>query len=419
VVPIPGTEPPGAQAPATKEVELIQRIVQVRPRTWECAGGAGTIDYHPLTMSLVVIQAPEVQEEVGRLLAALRREQEQEVVVEMRLLSVSEEVYQALAVLAGPAQGRHEAPFPDLLVLGGPDELKGLLGLVQRNAETSVLQAPRMTLFSGQRSVLKVTERQAYLTGIDAVRTPREETVLPHQEMLETGVTFAVRPVISADRRRVALDLDVRASSLDSESVPLVPVVSTITPRAPDGSGVEPVVFTQFIQRPAVTTLKAERKVYVPDGQVVLFEVGKRKREVRRTHTVPLLGQLPFVGELFQTVSYSPRAERVLCVVTSHIVVAEEEEKRPGPKAVGALPCSEVLPERAPTPEPFGAEKGSPSRGAGAPQVQLDVVLARVAPGKLRTWASVGPSPPVRLPCAACKRWRSGTWPSWWPSRGW
>jgi tetratricopeptide (TPR) repeat protein len=44
------------------------------PRSWSEQGGPGTVDYFPLTKSLVVNQTPDVQEQVSDLLEVLRRE---------------------------------------------------------------------------------------------------------------------------------------------------------------------------------------------------------------------------------------------------------------------------------------------------------------------------------------------------------
>jgi hypothetical protein len=53
---------------------LIRVITNtVSPADWAEAGGTGTIDYHPLTQSLVVRQTADVHEQIADLLAALRR----------------------------------------------------------------------------------------------------------------------------------------------------------------------------------------------------------------------------------------------------------------------------------------------------------------------------------------------------------
>src|SRR5439155_26028335 len=70
----------------------------VHPNTWKEMGGQGHVQYYPLGMALVINQTQEVQGEVMDLLAALRRLQDMEIAIEMRLVSVSESFYERIGV---------------------------------------------------------------------------------------------------------------------------------------------------------------------------------------------------------------------------------------------------------------------------------------------------------------------------------
>src|SRR5262249_44155460 len=79
------------KATQTMEAALISLIQNtVRPDSWKDVGGQGTIQYFPLGMALVVNQSPEVQEEVFALLDTLRKMLDQQVAIELKLVSVSE-----------------------------------------------------------------------------------------------------------------------------------------------------------------------------------------------------------------------------------------------------------------------------------------------------------------------------------------
>jgi type II secretory pathway component GspD/PulD (secretin) len=83
----------------TQEGTLIKLITgTIRPETWQDAGGPGTIDFHPLTMALVVNQTPDIQEQIADLLQALRRLQDQEVAVEVRFISIAEDFFERVGV---------------------------------------------------------------------------------------------------------------------------------------------------------------------------------------------------------------------------------------------------------------------------------------------------------------------------------
>jgi RNA polymerase sigma factor (sigma-70 family) len=65
---VPGR--PG-QTGESRLIRIITRVVA--PASWRAKGGAGSIDYFPLSMMLVVNQTPEVQGQIAELLGALQR----------------------------------------------------------------------------------------------------------------------------------------------------------------------------------------------------------------------------------------------------------------------------------------------------------------------------------------------------------
>ena len=61
-------------------------------------GGEGTIEYFPLGLALVINQSPEVIEEVERLLESLRKLQDLEVSIEVKVVSLAETFYERIGV---------------------------------------------------------------------------------------------------------------------------------------------------------------------------------------------------------------------------------------------------------------------------------------------------------------------------------
>jgi type II secretory pathway component GspD/PulD (secretin) len=83
----------------TIEETLIDLITKtVAPDSWNNLGGPGTIQYFPIGMALVINQTQDVQEQIYELLAALRRLQDLEVAIEMRMVSVSEAFFEFMGV---------------------------------------------------------------------------------------------------------------------------------------------------------------------------------------------------------------------------------------------------------------------------------------------------------------------------------
>ncbi len=77
-------------------IDLIQKTIA--PDSWNSVGGLGSIQYFPLGMALIVNQTQDVQGEVYDLLQALRKLQDLEVTIEMRLVSVSEAFFERIGV---------------------------------------------------------------------------------------------------------------------------------------------------------------------------------------------------------------------------------------------------------------------------------------------------------------------------------
>ena len=83
----------------TREDALIQLIKNtIEPTSWADAGGQGTIDYFPMAGVLVINETLDIQEQVADLLQALRCLQDQEVAIEVRLITVDEDYYERIGL---------------------------------------------------------------------------------------------------------------------------------------------------------------------------------------------------------------------------------------------------------------------------------------------------------------------------------
>jgi type II secretory pathway component GspD/PulD (secretin) len=81
------------------EATLIKLIKStIKPDSWSDLDGPGTIDFYPLGFALVINQTPDVIEQVESLLQALRRLQDLEVAIEIRLVSLSESFYERIGI---------------------------------------------------------------------------------------------------------------------------------------------------------------------------------------------------------------------------------------------------------------------------------------------------------------------------------
>jgi type II secretory pathway component GspD/PulD (secretin) len=321
--PIPGT------ATSTPEERLIKLLTcTVEPRSWSDRGGPGTIDYHPLTKSLVINQTPDGHEQILDVLNSLRRLQNQQVSLEVRFISVDETVADRLS-----------AEFKDkerIKLVAGSDtplrmsflneaERSRLLEVVQGDRRTSVMQPPKPTVFSGQSWTWESGEKKTFVTGVDCrLMANGSQIFQPIVEDVAVGTRMTARPVISADRRLVTVDLDVHMNKLDDPEADMIPIT---LPHGPETDG-EQSPAMQLVQRPRISRFGLDTTITVPDGGTALISGWKREHGVRTENGVPMLSDIPYFGRLFKNMGYSREKECVLMLVTPHIVVAEEQEEK-------------------------------------------------------------------------------------------
>jgi hypothetical protein len=188
----------------TTEARLLRLITrQIRPQSWQERGGPGTVQYFPLGMSLVVKQTPSVHKEIAALFAALRRQQDVEVSVEVRFVEVQESVFerwsreldrdrarpQELVSTGCNGAARWETiarwEMSRSLLVNDREFLR-LLKTAQGNCKTSVIQMPKLTMFNGQIACMRVSEE----SGED--------------------VMVELQPSVASDRGSVALHVNAR-----------------------------------------------------------------------------------------------------------------------------------------------------------------------------------------------------------------
>jgi type II secretory pathway component GspD/PulD (secretin) len=304
---------PNQPAPATAEDKLIKLLVEtVAPASWAEHGGPGTIDYFPLTMSLVINQSAAVHEQIADLLAALRRMQDLEVALEVRFVTVAEDCLERLGVAREDKDG---------VTFLNDKQLALLMESVQGDRRTSIMQAPKVTLFNGQAGTVNATDTQHYLTGLDVTTVDGKVVLHPKNEPATTGFRMTARPVVSADRRFVQVGLKVEQTDLATEAVPLVPVTVSLE----YGKG-KPVPCTQYLQQPKFNKLAIKTTVAIPDGGTALIGGMKKLVETRNEFGPPVLSKVPYVNRLFKNVAYGQETQQVYVLVTPRVIVNEQEE---------------------------------------------------------------------------------------------
>ncbi len=322
--------PPQAQAPQkTLEDRLIRLIVStVKPESWDVNGGHGTIDFFPLGFALTVNQTPDVQEQIANLLVYLHRLQDEEIAVEVRVISVPQGFGEKVVgkvggkVAAGEAKGQM-ACFSDEFV-------RKLMEDLQANPKTNVMMVPKVTVFNGQAANVQINEQQFFVTNVKMIRQGEQQFFIPENHPFSTGFRFSVKPTVSADHRFIQMGLEVEEKVLDTlpDKVPLFPITTVDTPLYEGGAKGQPVPFTCYLQQPSLLTQRVHQEVCVPCGQTALFKTWTRCNRVPDESQVPILSWLPYIGRLFNTVSYHEETADVWVMVTPRLIINQTDENR-------------------------------------------------------------------------------------------
>ena len=168
--------------------EMLKRLITttVAAKSWEPAGGEGDIQYFPYGAALVIRQTQDVQEEIARLLDALRRRPHLQIQIEVRFLEVSaktsDRLISEMKKHGQPARGSSKS---GVTAYAGLDDkqTRSLLEMVQGDNLGVICQAPKITLDNGQSGAASFTSNKA-------------------------GTRFDVSSLVTSDRRSVRLTLD-------------------------------------------------------------------------------------------------------------------------------------------------------------------------------------------------------------------
>lgn len=166
------------------------------------------------------------------------------------------------------------------------DQIAVFLRALEQVTETTVLANPKVLTLNKQRGVVIVGRRDGYVTT-----TITETTATQTVEYLETGTQLVFRPFICDDGF----------------------VRMEIHPEDSTGGLNE-------AQLPTERTTEVTTNIMIRDGHTILIGGLFRESTDINKRQVPLLGDLPFAGYLFQTNADSTNREEVIILLTVRIV---------------------------------------------------------------------------------------------------
>jgi hypothetical protein len=282
-----------ARPQTTIEDRLINLIANtVAPDTWMNNGGPGTMQYFPLGMALVINQYQDVHEQIQELLCALRRLQDLEVALEIRLVQISDSMF---AKTCSEKQGARGDWNSGLLLT--ERQRASMLTTLQASRRTNILQCPKVTLFNGQSAPVDLAERKSCVTVAAAVNKTEGGV---QTETVASGWKYRICPVVSADRRTVRVKLELKRT--DAENV--MPASFTVN----QAGAVSALLPSTKVELARIKTMSLEQSLSIPDGMTAVLYVGETVAKHQRA-------------------GRGREIQHYLVLVTPHIVVSEAQEE--------------------------------------------------------------------------------------------
>ena len=393
----PGGMGSGAQPDFDSLIDLI--TVAVEPQTWDEVGGPGSISPFQNNLSLVISQTEDVHEQIVELLEQLRRNQDLQVTIEVRFITLADSFFERIGVdfdfnvvntsatidpnplvppkikreIVGLDQGGNVTPdfsipfTQDSFTLATPQfgtpvpvaqfgfailsdlEAFLLVEAAQGDRRSNVLQAPKVTLFNGQQASVFDTTTMPFVISVIPVVGDFAAAYQPVITVLSEGTALTVQAVVSHDRRFVRLTVLPLFTTVEEGREFQFSGSTTTTKNTSDaestgGAGGDSTSTTDdetttsngvTVQLPNFSVVSVITTVSVPDGGTVLLGGIKRLSEGRNEFGVPILSKLPYINRLFKNVGIGRETTSLMMMVTPRIIIQEEEEERLGVQTPG------------------------------------------------------------------------------------
>ncbi|MEO0478774.1 MAG: hypothetical protein AAF196_04780 [Planctomycetota bacterium] len=191
-------------------------------------------------------------------------------------------------------------------------EIEVILRAVQKEQRSEEIVSPRLLVYNNTRAHMQALRHTSYINDFEVEIAQAAAVANPSVAVVRDGVVLDVRPVVSADRRFITMEL--RPSILTLQ-LPIPTFTTTL------GAGL-PV----SIQQPSVTLQRVRTTVTLPDGGTVLL--GGTKVATRQTEIsgVPVLKDIPLLSFFFSRKGPFVVNRRILILVRAQIILTEEFE---------------------------------------------------------------------------------------------
>lgn len=199
-----------------------------------------------------------------------------------------------------------------------------IIRLVSRSEKNHVLTAPKLTLFNTQRGNFRISNQMAYVRDYDIQIATAAVALDPIVDVVSDGISLDVRPIVSADRRFVTLELRPTVAQLFPAPPGINSIITNVT--APGAPITDPAPIT--IETPIVNIQRIRTTVVVPDrgtlmlgGLTVFFDEDAES-------SIPIWRSVPILGNIGSLKVKGLQRKQTLIICKVRIIIPGEEERR-------------------------------------------------------------------------------------------
>jgi general secretion pathway protein D len=200
-----------------------------------------------------------------------------------------------------------------------------LIRATQADSRTTVLTAPQLVLFNGQRSWVAVTLQQNFVSQLNPVVATGAVAQAPVIGTIDSGAVLDVNATVTADKRYVTMTLRPGVTRL------LALAKEEFSGGTAGGLGLAGAATTAFIQLPLLSSQRVQTTVSVPDGGTLLIGGQKIAAETEIEAGVPILSKIPILKRAYNSRSMVKDEQTLLILIKPKILIQSEQEEEAFP----------------------------------------------------------------------------------------
>ncbi|MFO0981791.1 MAG: hypothetical protein U1E76_08630 [Planctomycetota bacterium] len=189
-------------------------------------------------------------------------------------------------------------------------KLEAILRAVEKSETANIVNAPSLTVFNGQRANINVMSHVSYVRDYDVEIAQGSVVADPVVDVIRDGSILDVRPVVSADRRFITMELRPTVANLPRP----IPTFQTSL-----GIGNDVV-----LQLPELEIERARTTVTIPDGATLMLGGLKFTQNKDFDSGLPWLKDIPIISFLVSRKGTLETKKKLLILVRASIVIPTE-----------------------------------------------------------------------------------------------